>query len=160
MEHSNGIDGGLLENMNSPIDEILLSIVDNHEEDPRIISLNELFSESTDNCNDNNSHYFERTNDSIQNSNSTNNTANSNQTNSPSYLEYSSPELTLDNNHRPYSVTNSNPIPITSIPPNLTHQTLPKILPSDQKTQIVYEGMEIKSISILKYYRKYSLISL
>ena len=144
MDHTNGRNEGLLESMNTSIDDILQSIVGNDEEDSRIISLNELFSESTDNDNDKNSHYFKRTNNSIQNSNSTINTTNSNQIDSPSYLEYSSQELTLDDIHRPYAVTNSNPIPISSIPPNLTHQTLPKILPSNQKPETVYVGKKSK----------------
>ena len=144
MNPSNDINGGLLENVNSPIDEILQSIFGNHEEDSRVISPNELFSDNTDNDNEDNSHYFKRTDNTIQSSNSNINSSNSNQISSPSYLEYSSPESTLHDNQQPVPYTNSIPMPITSIPPQLTHQTVPKILPSDPKTHTVYVGMKTK----------------
>ena len=144
MDPSNGINGDLLENTNSPIDEILQSIFGNDEEDSRIISLNEFFSESTGNGNESNSHYIKRTSNSIQSSNPTVSTSNSNQISSPSYLEYSSRELTIDNNHQPDPFTNSISTPIASIPPHLTYQTLPEILFSDHKNQPGYVGMKRK----------------
>ena len=144
MDSTHGINGGQLENINLPIDEILQSIIGNHEEDSRIISPNEIFRENTDNDNEVHSHYFKITEDAIKSSNSSINTSNSDQMSSPSYIELSSPELTTDNNHPLDPITNSIPIPIASIPPQLTHPTIPKILPPDHKTPIVYVGMKSK----------------
>ena len=144
MDFTHDINGGQLENINFPIDDILQSIVGNHEEDSRIISPNEIFRENTDNDNEVHSHYFKITDNAIKSSTSSINTSNSDQISSPSYLELSSPELTSDNNHPLDPFTNSIPIPIASIPPQLTHPTIPKILPSDHKTQTIYVGMKSK----------------
>ena len=143
MELSIGIDGGSLENINPPIDEILKSIFGNHEEDSRVISPDELFSENTNNDNEFNSHYFKTTNNSIQCNNSTIITNNSDQISSPSYLEYASPELMLDNDHQLDPISNSIPMPIAPIPQQLTHQTITNISPSDHRKQTVYVGMKV-----------------
>ena len=144
MDSSNCINGCQLENIDSPIDEILQSIFGEDEEDSKIIAPNELLSMSTDNGSEDNFHYFKKTNNSIQSSNSIMNTNPCYQISSPSYLEYSSPELTFDKNQQPDPSTNLIPIPIASIPPDLTHQTLPKMLPSDHTTQAVYIGIKRK----------------